>query len=247
MALGDIIGQGVDLFGGNKAANIERRATRKAGKFLDEGYGGALDLARPMQEQSQGDYLDLSRRYGEGDFRNPDQQKYQGGSFDFDPSDVFRDPEYQASQRAGNQAIESGAAGKGMLFSGNTGRALQQSGQDNFAKRSDELYNRGRQAFESDRGFDYDAANRAYDTNAENNALEFSQGNALAGYASPALDRSIDLGLGRAQAKADTELGVGGIRSDAWRSGGKKLGRMGQGVVDGGIDLAKKYISGGAY
>lgn len=232
MALGEFlsqaapfVGAAVDLYGGNKGANIERRATRKAGNLLDTGYGEALDLARPMQEQAQGDYLNLSGRYGRGEFRNPDQQVYQGGSYNFDPNSVFQDPEYKANLQAGTQALESSAANKGMLFSGNTGRALQQFGQDLFANRSDELYGRGRQAFESDRGFGFDAANRAYDTNAANRAQDFSQGQALAAYAPESLDRSLNLNLGRAQAKADTELGVGGIRGDAYRSGGTKVGR----------------------
>lgn len=247
MALGDVVNAGVNLFSGNKAANIERRATRKAGRHLDEGYGSALDLARPMQEQAQGDYMNLSRRYGEGDFRMPDQGVYQGGSFNYDPNEVFRDPEYQASMRAGTGAIDSSAANKGMLFSGNTGRALQQFGQDTFAKRSDELYNRGRNAFESDRAFGYDAANRAYDTNAANRARDYEMGSRLASYAPEALDRSLNLGLGRAQAKADTELGVGGIRAGNYRAGGRQAGRMAGQLTDDAISLGRKYMDKGLY
>lgn len=223
--IGEIAGGIADLYGGNKASNIERRATRKAGKYLDQGYGTAIDLARPMQERGQQDYMNLSDRYASGDFRSPDQSAYRAGGFNYDPNSVFDDPEYKANMRAGTQALESGAAGKGMLFSGNTGRALQKFGQDTFANRSDELYGRARGEFQDDRDFDYAAQNRAADFNAANRARDYEMGSGLAAYAPESLDRSLNLNLGRAQAKADTELGVGGIRADAWRSGGRKVGR----------------------
>ncbi len=247
MAIGDIFGAGVDLISGNKASNIERRATRKAGDYLDKGYQGAIDLAKPMQETAAGDFQRQSDRYNAGEFSNPDQQKYQAGGYGFDSQSVFSDPEYQANLRAGQQAIEGGAASHGALFSGRTARDLTKYGSDLFAGRSDELYNRGRQAYEDDRDFDYGAANRAYDTNAANRALDFEQGQSLASYAPGQTENMIDLGLGRAQAKADTELGVGNIRSNAWRSGGRKAGRMAQagvdGAIKGGLDLAKSYAA----
>ncbi len=226
MSIGDLLGGAVDLFSGNEASDIQRRAQRKAGQLLDTGYGNAINLAQPQQDQSQKDYMSLSSRYGAGDFRNPEQQVYDGGKFQFNPNDVFSDPEYQAQMRAGQQSIENGAAGKGMLFSGNTGRALQKSGQDIFANRSDELYNRARTGFENDRSFGLNAQNSAFDRNAQSRATDFNQGKGLADYAPEALDRSLNLNLGRAQAQSDTELGVGNIRANAWRAGGKKAGQL---------------------
>jgi hypothetical protein len=237
--LGEFIGGVTDIVGGNKASNIERRATRKAGKYLDEGYQGGLDLAKPLYDTATGDYQRQSERYNAGEFRNPEQQKYQGGSFDFDPNDIFQDPEYQAQLRAGQQAIEGGAAARGGLFSGRTAKDLTKFGSDLFAGRSDELYNRGRQAFEDDRDFDYGAENRAYDANAKNRALDFQQGQTLADFAPGATEGMIDLGLGRAQAKADTELGVGAIRGDANRTAFRKAGKLGRNALDdfsGGMD-----------
>ncbi len=224
--LGAATGGLLDIYGGNKAANIQRRATRKAGNFIDEGYGGAIDLAKPMQEQSQQDYLDLSKGVREGKYSMPDQEKYQAEDFSFDPQSIFNDPEYQAQMRAGTDAVSNNAAAKGMLFSGNTANALQQKGQDIFAGRSDELYNRGRGEYENNRNFDYGAENRAYDTNTANRAREYGMGSDLAGYAPGALDRSIDLGLGRAQGKADTELGVGDIRANNYRRAYGKAGKL---------------------
>jgi hypothetical protein len=238
--LGTATGGLLDIYGGNKGANIQRRATRKAGDYLDKGYGEAIDLAFPMQEQSQSDYLDLSEGVGSGRYSMPDKQKYQAGEFSFDPNEVFNDPEYKAQMQAGTDAIGNSAASKGMLFSGNTGRDLTKFGSDLFAGRSDELYKRGRGEFEDDRNFDYDAEKDAYDTNTSNREREYGMASDLASFAPGSLDRSIDLGLGRAQGKADTELGVGDIRANAYRraygKGGKlatTLGSQGQKYLDG--------------
>ncbi len=247
MALGEILGGGLDILGGNKASGIERRATRKAGNYLDQGHQQGIDLAKPMQETAAGDFQRQSERYNAGEFSNPDQQKYQAGEFNYDPNAVFNDPEYKAQLRSGQQAIEGGAASHGGLFSGRTQQDLTKYGSDLFANRSDELYKRNRGEYENDRNFDYGATNRAYDTNAANRALDFTQGNTLAGYAPGQTENLIDLGLGRAQSKADTELGVGGIRSGNIRKGFSKAGKIGQNIIGEGEDAVKSYISGGLY
>jgi hypothetical protein len=254
MALGDIVGGAADIIGGNKATNIERRATRKAGNYIDQGYQGGIDLAKPLYDTSTQNFQRQSDRYNAGEFSNPDQQKYQAGDFSFDPNSIFQDPEYQANLRAGQQAIEGGAASKGGLFSGRTQQDLTKYGSDLFAGRSDELYNRSRGQYEDDRNFDYGAENRAYDANAENRALDFQQGQTLANFAPGQTENMIDLGLGRAQGKADTELGVGAIRSGNYRKAYGTAGSMAKGAVDGfdpskALSLGKRgydYLSGGA-
>lgn len=260
MALGDIVGGGLDIIGGNTATNIERRATRKAGKLVDQGYQGALDLARPQFDTSSGNFQRQSDRYNAGDFSSPDQQKYQASTykapddFSFNPDDVFADPEYQAQMRAGQQAIEGGAASKGGLFSGRTSQDLTKFGSDLFAGRSDDLYKRardqyttdrdfGRSTYQDDRNFDYGAENRAYDTNADNRTTDFSMGQKLADYAPAATEDMINLGLGRAQAKADTELGVGGIRANNYRSAYGNAGAIANAAIpdtSASLGLGKK-------
>ena len=235
MAIGDLVGGAIDLFGGNNASDIQRQAQRKAGGILDQGYGNAINLAAPMQQQSQGDYTNLSNQYGAGAFKNPTSTPYNGGTFD--ANSVFSDPEYQAQMRAGTNAINSGAAGKGDLFSGNTLNALQQKGQDIFANRSDDLYNR----FNTNRNFGAQQQQQAFSNNAQSNATNFNEGNTLAGYAPGALDTSLNLNLGRAQAGADTELGVGATRANAYNLAGKKLGQFTGSAVDSGADALAKY------
>ncbi|MES2367608.1 MAG: hypothetical protein V4563_17160 [Pseudomonadota bacterium] len=254
MALGELVGGVADIYGGNKAANIERRATRKAGKYLDEGYQGGIDLAKPMQETAAGDFQRQSDRYNAGEFSNPDQQKYQAGNFDFDPNSIFQDPEYKASLKAAQQGIQGTAAAHGGLFSGRTAMDLQNKASDLFANRSDELYGRARGEYENNRNFDYGAENRAYDTNAANRKTDFTEGNILADYAPGQTENLIDLGLGRAQSKADTELGVGAIRANNYRSAYGKGGALAKDAVNGfdptkALNLGKRgydYLSGGA-
>ncbi len=250
MALGEILGGGLDILGGNKASGIERRATRKAGNYLDQGYQQGIDLAKPMQETAAGDFQRQSDRYNAGEFSNPDQQKYQAGEFNYDPNAVFNDPEYKAQLRSGQQAIEGGAASHGGLFSGRTQQDLTKYGSDLFANRSDELYKRNRGAYENDRNFDYGATNRAYDTNADNRKTDFSEGNILADYAPEQTKGLIDLGLGRAEGKANTELGVGGIRAGNIRSAYQNAGNIAQDAANSygpslgkGLKKAVNYLS----
>jgi hypothetical protein len=241
MAIGDLVGGAIDFFGGNNASDIQRKAQRKAGGILDQGYGNAINLAQPMQEQSQKDYTNLSNNYAAGDFKNPTSTPYDAGKFSFDPNSVFQDPEYKAQLKAGTNAIDSSAAGKGMLFSGNTANALQGKAADIFANRSDDLYNRAYGQFTGNRDFGAQQQQQSYLNNANNNATAFNQGNTLAGYAPDALDTSLNLNLGRAQAGADTELGVGATRANAYNLAGKKLGQGVGSYLNSGEDALAKY------
>lgn len=224
MALGlndiaSLAGGAVDLFGGNSASDIQRQAQQKAAAALQQGYGNAINLAAPMQQQSQAAFTNLNDQYGSGDFKNPTVTPYNGGSFD--PNSVLSDPQYQAEMTAGTNAINSGAAGKGMEFSGNTAEALNKFGQNTFTGREDDLNSQ----FNTNRDFNAGQQQTAYQDNANNNQTNFNEGNTLAGYAPGALDNSINLGLGQAQAQSDSDLGIGATRANAWNTGAKKLGQ----------------------
>lgn len=232
MSIGDLIGGGIDLLSGNNASDIQRQAQRKAQADLNQGYGTALNLAAPMQQQSQEAFTNLNDQYGAGDFKNPTVTPYNGGSFD--PNSVLSDPQYQAEMTAGTNAINSGAAGKGMVFSGNTAEALNKFGQNTFTGREDDLNSQ----FNTNRDFNANQQQTAYQDNANNNQTNFNEGNTLAGYAPGALDTSLNLNLGNAQANADADLGVGATRANAWNTGGKKLGQL----AGTGLDLATSTL-----
>lgn len=217
---GDVVGGIIDLASSGAASDVQRQAQRKAQQDLNQGYGTAINLAAPMQQQSQNAYSNLNNQYGSGDFQNPTAQAYNGGTYD--PNSVLSNPQYQAQVAAGTNAINSGAAGKGMEFSGNTAASLQALGQQDFNQNSNDLYNQ----FNTNRDFNANQATTAYGENAQNNATNFNEGNTLAGYAPGALENSINLNLGNAQANADADLGVGATRANAINGQGQKIGQL---------------------
>jgi hypothetical protein len=212
-----LLNSGLNLIGGNQAANAQRRAQRKARTDLSAGYDQAQGYQQPLYDTGTKAYTDLAGRYGAGDLTNPKMDPYQ-----FDPQSVFQDPEYQASMRSGTEAINAGANANSMLFSGVNARDLQQFGQDTYAKRSDALYDRG-----------FNAQNTAFDQNARTNLADFNMGNSLAQPGIGAANNLSTLAQGRGQDLANNSLGTGQINAQAINN---QYGAIGQGLTDlGGI------------
>jgi hypothetical protein len=247
-----VVDKFIDLVTGNKASDIQRKAQREAGRIMEKGYDTATGYQKPIYDTALGQYQNLAKRYDAGEFDMPESRPFQGGSFQadkfsWDPRQVFDDPEYQAQMRAGTDALSNSAASKGMLFSGQTGVDLARKGQDIFAGRSDALYNRargafqndrdfGRRSFENDRDFGFDASNRAWDQNFARTGRNFSQGMSLASPLEGSADTLGRYSVGKASDLADSELGVGQTRANAWRSGGKALGGAFNDALGLGVD-----------
>jgi hypothetical protein len=204
-----LIKSGIDIYGGNKAARAQRKAQGKARTDLSQGYSDAQGFQQPIYDTGVKNYTDLSAKYAGGGFDNPKMDAYK-----FDPQGVFQDPEYQASLRAGTDAINGGANANSMLFSGQNQRDLSQFGQDTFAKRSDALYKRG-----------FDATNTAFDQNAKSNLTNFNMGIDLAQPGIGAADNLSTLAQGQGQDLANNSLGTGQIRAGNINNTSNALGK----------------------
>jgi len=126
---GGILGGIADIWGGNEAADAQKAAQNAARNDLNTGYTTATGFQQPIYDTGINNYTGLS-------------DKYAAGGFNLNPEDVFKDPSYQAQMRSGVAAINSGAEGRGNLFSTGNQRALTGFGQDLFANREDALQNR---------------------------------------------------------------------------------------------------------
>lgn len=220
LAGGKILGGVSDIIGGNKAADALKRAQRGARSDLTTGFNEAKGYQQPIYDAALGNYSNLSDRYASGAFSNPEMTPYQ-----FDPQSVFQDPEYQASIRAGTEAINSGANKKGMLFSGINNRDLHQFGQDTFARRSDELWRRG-----------VDATNTAFNQNAQSRLTDFNMGNTLAQPLTGTAGQLTNLAVDQGTALADNTLGSGQIRAGNILRTSRALGDMAGDVAGIGAD-----------
>lgn len=222
---GKIFGGVSDIIGGNKAANAQKRGLRNARSDLTQGFDQAQGFQQPIYDQSLGAYSNLGDRYSAGDFSMGKMSP-----FEFDPQSVFQDPEYQASMKAGNQAISSGAQARGMLYSGDTLQDLNQFGQDTFARRSDALYNRG-----------FNAQNTAFDQNYKSNLADFEMGQNLAAPLQGAANNLSDLATNRGSAMADNSLGRGDVRAQNILRTSGAIGGMAGDIGSGMSDLMAKY------
>lgn len=216
----------LNYFGSQGAASAQRRAQGKARTDLTAGYGEAKGYQKPLYDTGMGQYQNLSDRYSAGGFANPHMDAYK-----FDPQQVFQDPEYQASMRAGTEAINSGANANSMLFSGTNARDLQQFGQDTFGRRSDTLYNRG-----------FNAQNTAFDQNARTNLADFNMGNTLAQPGIGAANNLTNLAQGQGQDLANNSLGTGQINAQGIQN---QYGAIGQGLTDLGNIGADTFLGYG--
>lgn len=206
--LGNIAGGVTDLFTSGAQADAQRRGLRNARSDLNAGYTEAQGYQRPVYDTGIKNYTNVSDAYGRGEF-DPGRMS----AFEWDPNQVFQDPEYQASMRAGSQAINSGAAGRGMLYSGNTLSDLNRFGQDTFARRSDALYGRAN-----------DARNTAFNQNLQRGNMLFNQGMDLAQPGFAAGNNLTDLATNRGTDMANISMGMSNVRAQEL---GRKSSAMG--------------------
>ncbi len=217
------LGSGLtDILGGNAAAGALKAANGRARTDLTTGYSNAQGYQQPLYDTGKSNLSDLSSNYAAGKFNNPTMTPYQ-----FDPQSVFKDPEYAAQMRAGTDAINNSAEAKGRLFSGANDKALTQFGQDTFAGRSDDLYNRG-----------FNAQNTAFNQNAQSNLSNFNEGNTLAGYAAPAANNLSNLATGQGNALAGNDQFSGQIRAGNILNTSTALGSGLSDLAGGGSQMA---------
>lgn len=208
--LGNVAGGVTDFLTAGAQADAQRRSLRNARSDLNTGYDQAQGYQQPFFDTGLKNYTNLSDAYGRGEF-DPGKQT----PFKFDPQSVFQDPEYQASMRAGTNAINSGAAGRGMLYSGNTLSDLNRFGQDTFAKRSDALYDRG-----------FNAHNMAFNQDLARGGQMFNQGMSLAQPGFGAANNLSDLATGRGSDMANISMGMGNVRAQELGRRASALGGM---------------------
>ncbi len=221
-----------DVFTSGTASDIKRRSQRKAGEIAGAGYDKAAGFQQPIYDQALNQSKDLASKYNSGDFSSPDYKAYDGGQFD--PNQIFNDPEYKAQLKSGADALEGGAAAKGMLFSGNTARDLEKYGSDLFANRSNDLYSR----FTGDRTFGADQALQAYNSGVNNRKTQFQEGQDLAAPLEGAANNLSSNATGKADTLANIELGVGNTRANAYTQTADSLGGLGDDINDLGTQAA---------
>jgi hypothetical protein len=195
------------------------RGERSARADILGGYGRARGYEEPIYGTGLEAYERLAGEYGRGEFDRPE--------FAFDPQSVFQDPEFAAAMRAGGAALGSSAEARGDLFSTASQQALQKFGQDLFARRSDELFQRAKDVYGLGR-------QRALD--------RFALGMQLAEPGLSAAPRLAGLSADEARLLAESSRRAADIRAAQLRKRASLLGD----VLGTGAAIGRTFATGGA-
>ena len=110
-----IIGAGASIFGGNKAADEQKKAAKKAAKLQREALAQQLALTKPYVEAGTNALAEYQKLAPYEDF----------GMKQFEA-----DPGYNFRMAEGMKGLERSAAARGLLQSGSTLKGIQQYGQN---------------------------------------------------------------------------------------------------------------------
>jgi len=110
-----IIGAGASIFGGNKAADEQKKASKKAAKLQKQALAQQLALTKPYVEAGTNALAEYQK-----------MAPYE----DFGMKQFEADPGYNFRMAEGMKALERSAAARGLLQSGGTLKGIQQYGQN---------------------------------------------------------------------------------------------------------------------
>jgi hypothetical protein len=110
-----IIGAGASIFGGNKAADEQKKAAKKAAKLQKQALAQQLALTKPYVEAGTNALAEYQK-----------MAPYK----DFGMAEFQADPGYNFRMAEGMKALERSASARGLLQSGGTLKGIQQYGQN---------------------------------------------------------------------------------------------------------------------
>lgn len=143
--VGSIVGGIMGSHAANDAASVEQQGAKQAQQTIEKNQTNAVDAQdtalktitsaeQPYQTLGSTSANGLNTLLGRG-FTAPN------------PNDVASTPEYQFALSQGQHAIDSDAAAKGTLLSGNTGVALQNYGQGLASQQYQNAYKNAQDTF----------------------------------------------------------------------------------------------------
>ena len=197
-SIGGFFGAGQQATAAEKAAEQQAQAMREAAQLQQQQYNQTRQDLSPYMQAGNQALGSLTSMLSSGQFNptmsaNGAMQYAQGlpqyQSFGISPMqqyqtasqplnvDITQDPSYKTRMQAGLDAIEGSAAARGGLFSGATGKALTQYGQDLASQEYANAYNRA--ALE--RQNQQQAYNTAYGQNLQDQQQAYNQAYQTAG------------------------------------------------------------------
>ena len=126
-----------------EAAELQRKTQIEVMDFYKERIATLRADSAPYREMGLEAMRELRDKHKAGDFK---AAEFEAPGVD----DVGDDPGYQFRLAEGTKSIERGAAARGGLFSGRTGAALQEFGQQSASQEYDKVYGRALEKYKID-------------------------------------------------------------------------------------------------
>lgn len=207
---GQAAGDLANLFGSSDWEDALKQAQQTAKGDITQGYGSAIGAQQPIAKTGVGAYQNLAGKFAAGGFAQPNATPYT-----LDGGNVLNDPTYKAQMESGVNAINSGAEGKGDLFSSTNEKNLEKFGQDTFAGRENALFGQG-----------FAANTEAAQQNAQNAATQFGEGLQIAQPGIKATDNLSSLFTDQGNTLAKNDLLGGQIRGTGINQAANSLGSL---------------------
>jgi hypothetical protein len=121
--IGNILGSAIQARSADKASNAQRDSAREANELMRYQYDTSREDQAPYRAAGVSALEGIQKLLG-------------------DPNSITSDPGYQFGLNQGTKALNSGAAARGMTYSGQQGKALQRYGNDFAGTKLDQSFNR---------------------------------------------------------------------------------------------------------
>lgn len=187
---------------------------------------GADALTRAPQQATG----DPGADYAAQDLGNLDEFAPQ--QFSFTAQDLYADPSYQFRLDQGQKALERSAAARGRLFSGATGQALVDYGQQSASQEFDTAYNRAFNAFQIEDTNKWNRLGALSGAGSNATAQLMSSGSAYASGAGQTIQNA-------GNAAAQGVLNAGNARASGYQAQGEGWGGFFNNTIPGAIGFAQ--------
>ena len=203
-----------------------------------------LEAMAELRDKQKAGAFEAAQFYGPGEFEGPGEFKGPGAFEAPGLDDIGKDPGYKFRVAQGTKAIERGASARGGLFSGRTGAALQEFGQQSASQEYDKVY--GRALGEHDRAYTralgehdraYTRASSEYDRAYSNALTQYKIANA-------GKVQDYEYLTGLAGIGANVGLGLAAQNTQLTGMAGSALGASGSAAAQGILGSANALAAG---
>ncbi len=244
-----LVSGGISLWGANqqasaaeKAANLQSEASRYATDAQMRMFQQQQATMQPYVQAGQQALGKLSNLAGNQNINMKDYQSMKNrmlSPFSFNTAGENVDPSYKWRLESGLGAVETSAAAKGGFFSGETGLALQEAGQQAASEEYQNQFNR----YLLDKNFDLNAYQAAWNRGMAENQNIYNQYAGLANMGMGVSGQLGQMGMDTAQIAGRNAINAAIGQGEGLQTGANAWVGAGRNIANQVQNLAGQYLS----